>query len=205
MAANSRIIPEKRMHWLSRSTINADSSNISTISEDSGRGLSGRFDIRQRIAHLYRKQLYTDVMFVIQCAIEPKPIFYAHKAILAAGSKHFAEMLFGSEDKLPKTTEPVKKLQINNISPEAFRNVIEFLYTDDMYFDNEPLVIETLLAAKKFEIQPLIDRCESHLEEIELSKSTVCSLLQIATERKIDTLKNRCLSFIQENTGDVIK
>ncbi|XP_035208257.1 kelch-like protein 6 isoform X3 [Stegodyphus dumicola] len=206
MAENSGKSSENwRMHWLSRSCNTSDSFKSFATSKDSGHEQSGRYDIRQRIAHLYYKQLYTDVTFFIKYDTESNSTFYAHKAILAAGSQYFAQMLFKSQDELPEITEPVKQIQISGISPEVFKNIIEFLYTDEIYFDNNTLVMETFLAAKEFEIQPLIDRCVSNLEEIELSKFVVCSILQIATQRKMDALKDRCLSFIQENTGDIIR
>ncbi|KFM63064.1 BTB/POZ domain-containing protein 6, partial [Stegodyphus mimosarum] len=184
MAENSRKSSEnRRMQWLSGSNNIGDSFYTFTTTKESGYEQSGRFDVKQRIAHLYHKQLYTDVTFFIKCDAESNSTLHAHKAILAAGSQYFAQMLFESQDILSETTEPVKQVQISGISPEAFKNVIEFLYTDEICSDNDALVMETFLAAKQFEIQPLIDRCVSHLEEIELSKFVVCSMLQIAIQR----------------------
>ncbi|XP_035208256.1 uncharacterized protein LOC118182973 isoform X2 [Stegodyphus dumicola] len=185
MAENSGKSSENwRMHWLSRSCNTSDSFKSFATSKDSGHEQSGRYDIRQRIAHLYYKQLYTDVTFFIKYDTESNSTFYAHKAILAAGSQYFAQMLFKSQDELPEITEPVKQIQISGISPEVFKNIIE---TED--FMKSPLsVVRTIC---KLQSLNLTSEIELIIAVFSWAKHQNASSRRVAIEPVL-----KCLRFL---------
>ncbi|XP_015905657.2 BTB/POZ domain-containing protein 6 isoform X5 [Parasteatoda tepidariorum] len=159
-------------------------------------------DIGQRLHSLFQKQLYTDVKFVLSYGVKPKPTLMAHKAILSIGSNKFREMFY---DKMSNALSDSSEIQINNVTSETFRNVIEYLYTDDVIFENDQIVVDTLSAATIFQVQPLVDKCESYIESVELTEDNVCTKFQMAVNKGLSSLKMRCTEFIQENTGAVLR
>lgn len=178
--------------------------NDSQFSEIGGVLGSRSPDLCQRLRTLYTEQKYTDVKFVINCGFKPKPELHAHKAILAIGSQEFAKMFF--EVNLQGVGKlNVSEYEIKNVSFEAFKNIVEYLYTDDVYFEDNSLVLQTMLAARKFQIEPLVNRCESYFESSEIKEDDVCNTLQLAIENKMESLKERCSQFIQEYTRGVIR
>ena len=92
---------------------------------------------------------FTDVEF----AVDDKS-FYAHRAILAARSPHFAKM-FGTGEKLAK-------YEIASCDPCAFKQLLLFVYTGGLQatVDNKDL----LLAARENGIATLQSVCERALE-----------------------------------------
>nr|GBM14369.1 hypothetical protein AVEN_33195-1 [Araneus ventricosus] len=196
---------DNQMSWLSCAESDNDASETGSQYSDFGGHHGYRPpDHSQRLRKLYNSQLYTDVKFVVNCGIKPKPELRAHKAILAVGSEEFAKMLFGNAPQ--DTGRPtVSEYEIKNVSFEAFKNVVEYLYTDDVYFENNVLVVQTMAAARKFQVQPLVSRCESYFESMEISEDSAASVYQMAIDNKMERLKNRCSQFIQENTRGVIR
>ncbi|GIY11686.1 ATP-dependent DNA helicase [Caerostris darwini] len=80
-----------------------------------------------------------------------------------------------------------------------------YLYTDEVYFEDTASVLETMMAARKFQVHPLVSKCESQLKFSEITEENACRTLQLAIENKIEPLKDRCSEFIQDNTRDVIR
>lgn len=157
-------------------------------------------EVCRRVRLLFLQQLYTDVKFVLNCGIKPKPTLYAHKAILAVGSEKFKEILFDNNSDIG-----LVEIQINNIPYDPFRNVVEYLYTEEVFFEDELSAMETLSAAMKFQMQSLVDKCESYFETSELNENNVGAKFQIAISHKLTSLKNRCSEFIKENTEAVLR
>ncbi|GIY92474.1 hypothetical protein CEXT_780821 [Caerostris extrusa] len=162
-------------------------------------------DISQRIRRLITDEVFTDVKFVVNCGVKPKPELRAHKAILAVGSQEFAKMLYSTSMQDPKRSTTSENFEIKNVPFEAFKNVVKYLYTDEVYFENTASVLQTMMAARKFQVHPLVSKCESQLKFSEITEGNACSTLQLAIENKIEPLKDRCSKFIQDNTRDVIR
>ncbi|GFV00570.1 hypothetical protein TNCV_3976991 [Trichonephila clavipes] len=204
MSGNMYGKSKSQNHWQSDVEGGDLTDNDSLFSENGGVLGSRSPDLCQRLRSLYVDQLYTDVKFVVSCGIKPKPELKAHKAILAVGSPEFEKMFFGG---FPQDSgrSTVSEYEIKNVPYEAFKNIVEYLYTDDVYFEENSLVLQTMLAARKFQIQPLVSRCESYFESSEINEEDVCTTLQLAIESKIESLKDRCSQFIQENTRGVIR
>ncbi|XP_055950012.1 uncharacterized protein LOC129984211 [Argiope bruennichi] len=204
MSGNMYGDPGRQMHWLSPYETDNVSETASQYSDFGGYRRPRAPDLLQRLRKLYTDQLYTDVKFVVSCGIKPKPELRAHKAVLAIGSPEFAKMLFSN---VPQDAgRPViSEYEIKNVPFEAFRNVVEYLYTDDVYFEDNALVVQTMAAAKKFQVQSLVNRCESYFESAEISEDNASSIYQMAIDNKMEGLKARCALFIQDNTRDVIR
>ncbi|XP_054714892.1 uncharacterized protein LOC129224464 [Uloborus diversus] len=197
-----------RIQWASGSLLDDSSETASQFSNQSfsrsGSKTLRAPDIGVRMRNLYKSEKFADVKFIIKKGKKSKSSILAHKAILAVGSTKFEEMLFGpgSYGMSPKD---MLEIEINNVSFGAFRNIVEYLYTDEVYFEDDSLVVETFVTAKNFEIQPLVDKCEAFFESRELSEENVCSMLNLSVTNKIEALKNRCIQFIQENTSEILR
>ncbi|GIY11688.1 BTB domain-containing protein [Caerostris darwini] len=81
-------------------------------------------DISQRIRRLITDEVFTDVKFVVNCGVKPKPELRAHKAILAVGSQEFAKMLYSTSMQDPQRST-TSEFQIKNVPFEAFKNVVK--------------------------------------------------------------------------------
>ncbi|GFU22902.1 BTB domain-containing protein [Nephila pilipes] len=204
MSGNMYGNSKSQCQWQSDFEYGDYTDNDSQYSENGGVLSSRSPDLSQRLRTLFTNQLYTDVKFVINCGVKPKPELNAHKAILAIGSQEFAKMFFGLVPQDPGRPS-ISEYEIKNIPYEAFKNVVEYLYTDDVYFEGNSLVLQTMLAARKFQVHPLVSRCESYFESSEIREEDVCNTLQLAIESKTESLKKRCSQFIQDNTRGIIR
>ncbi|CAL1300782.1 unnamed protein product [Larinioides sclopetarius] len=205
MSGNMYGKSNNQMSWMSCVESDNEASETGSQHSDFGGYLCSRSPgLSQRMRYLCTNQLYTDVKFVVNCGIKPKPELRAHKAILAIGSEEFAKMLFGNA---PQDTgrSTISEYEIKNVSFDAFKNVVEYLYTDDVFFENNLLVVQTMAAARKFQIQSLVSRCEAYFESMEISEESACSIFQMAIDNKMEGMKTRCSQFIQENTRGVIR
>ncbi|GFS48409.1 BTB domain-containing protein [Trichonephila inaurata madagascariensis] len=95
MSGNMYGRSKSQNHWQSDVEGGDFTDNDSLFSENGGVLGSRSPDLCQRLRSLYVDQLYTDVKFVVNCGIKPKPELKAHKAILAVGSPEFQKMFFG--------------------------------------------------------------------------------------------------------------
>jgi len=65
-------------------------------------------------------------------------------------------------------------------------------------------VMAVLYAAKKYDVQPLVDRCRTFLKD-GLDVENVCEILEQAVTFSEQKLVDECVSFIKENAADVVK
>ncbi|GIY11685.1 hypothetical protein CDAR_213411 [Caerostris darwini] len=194
----------RQVSWQSDVDYGDYTDNDSVYSESGEAYLPRGPDISHRIRRLFTDEVFTDVKFVVNCGVKPKPELRAHKAILAVGSPEFARMLYSTSMQDPKRST-TSEFEIKNVPFEAFKNVVKYLYTDEVYFEDTSSVLQTMMAARKFQVHPLVSKCESQLKFSEITEENACSTLQLAIENKIEPLKDRCSKFIQDNTRDVIR
>lgn len=79
------------------------------------------------------------------------------------------------------------------------------MYTGAIEFTDIASTLEIYIGAKKFQIECLIERCESCIEFLELTEDNVLSILQMCRDAILEELKKRCKSYISENTEKVIR
>lgn len=167
-----------------------------TLDEQNSSGIS---DVKQRMRKLYETQCYTDVTFYPKG--NRKMSISAHRAVLAVGSPLFTRMLFGKDSELGMKME----VEISNIAFNAFTNIIRYIYTDEISFEDESLVQSTLDGAKQFGIVSLESKCKQYFANVELKNENVCQKLNMSVANKVEVLKERCIEFIQRNTLAVIQ
>lgn len=96
-------------------------------------------------------------------------IIRGHSSVLAASSSVFAEM-FQNESK----EKEEKVVEIKDIAPKIFEQLIQYLYIKDVDLEN-------------------------NIQSVELQKADVTELLIAADKYRVDPLKERCAQYLAEN------
>ncbi|KAL3858385.1 hypothetical protein ACJMK2_012976 [Sinanodonta woodiana] len=144
-----------------------------------------RKSIEECNRQMLTKQIETDVTFLVGMHEE---IVKAHKYVLISRSCVFYAMLCGPLHNSPN------EIRIIDIEPEIFKQVLTFIYSEDITIGPDN-VLAVLYTAKKYSIQSLIDRCLRFLK-INMTTYTVCTILENANIYDDVQLKEKCLKFI---------
>ncbi|KAJ4767822.1 BTB/POZ domain-containing protein [Rhynchospora pubera] len=149
-------------------------------------------NLPSQIGKLLESSETTDVTFVVE-----NQSFSCHRSILAARSPVLKAELFGN---MVEATQ--KHIKIEDISPEVFKVMIHFMYTDFLPLcDSETVSAEMaqhlFVAADRYAIEGLKSLCEDQLCD-SVSLDTVASTLALAQLHNSPRLKNHCLEFISE-------
>ncbi|XP_053373267.1 BTB/POZ domain-containing protein 6-like isoform X1 [Mercenaria mercenaria] len=145
--------------------------------------------------HMLQNGILCDVTFL--AGSSKKEEMKAHKFILASRSPVFYAMFCGS------LAESSNAIQIPDIEPVIFRELLRFIYTEDCTV-NEDNVMPLLYSAKKYETNRLTEKCKAYLNT-QLSIDNVCVILQHVHKFDEGELEEKCLKFVLENGDDVIK
>ncbi|XP_043479841.1 speckle-type POZ protein-like [Leptopilina heterotoma] len=124
--------------------------------------------------------------------------FTAHKIILASRSPVFAAMF---KNKMKEELTSVA--EINDIKPEIFQQMLNFIYTDRVE-NLEESAVELIDVAEKYQLENLKSMCINSLND-NLSLTTVSKTLGAAQLYSIELLKNKCFYFISERKYDILE
>lgn len=133
---------------------------------------------------LYNQKTLSDVTFVVGKQPDTRT-FYAHKFILTMSSPVFeAWFRFSGELTSGGLTGPVseeKEISLTDEEPEAFKNLLLFIYTDEVDI-NAANVLGVLYTAKKYQITCLERHCINYLETCLEPESAFFLLTKVRTE-----------------------
>ena len=146
-----------------------------------------------QIRGLVNDEEFSDVTFMV----ENEPV-YAHKALLAQRSNHFAAMFRSG---MRESTERV--IPIPNMSRAVFLLLMEYLYTDAVKIDLEHAV-GLYIAADLYNLDRLRDMC-CFVVRRNLNPENSGPLLEAATENHCQVLKDICMKYVVENFDIVSK
>ncbi|XP_055352042.1 BTB/POZ domain-containing protein 3-like [Paramacrobiotus metropolitanus] len=137
---------------------------------------------------------FSDVQFTVGQQFGPAEIFSAHKHVLGLRSAVFATMFDGSA-----AADRKNYVDIPDVAPVAFANMLRFLYTDtvDLRTDN---VDATMMCADKYEVPLLVEKCW----ELMSAHLAVDNCLFILENCCIETIVQRCLEFIDKFADNVL-
>ncbi|XP_052783635.1 BTB/POZ domain-containing protein 2-like [Mya arenaria] len=119
-----------------------------------------------------------------------------HRFMLASRSPVFYTMFCGS---LPEASV----VEIPDVEADVFRTIVRFMYTGEIQIMPDS-VMATMYAAKKYDIQPLTNRCKTFLEK-EIAVENVCIILDQASKFEEKELIQQCLSFVSKNADGVFQ
>lgn len=140
--------------------------------------------LKSRLRHLLGTSVNSDITFIVQ-----NELFPSHKLILSTASSELQEVFYGPNKKLNS------EIIIHDISTEAFKNFLNFIYTDELIL-NHGIVIDMLNLSDRFKMNYLKERVIDFLTN-NLNYSSVCQSFEIADHFDFENLKLRCEVMIQ--------
>lgn len=140
-----------------------------------------------QLEELFEKMPLSDVTFIIR-----GQTFSAHKAILAMRSPVFAAMFLH-----PTKEELTSKVEIEDINPDVFQEVLRYLYTGlTRSTAMDVMATGLLVAADKFLLEELKARTETHLIR-QMSAKNCLDLLTLTTHHPAEHLKKFAIEYFR--------
>ncbi|XP_055348252.1 BTB/POZ domain-containing protein 6-B-like [Paramacrobiotus metropolitanus] len=139
----------------------------------------------------------SDAQFTVGRHFGPAKLYHVHKFVLCLRSPVFRAMFHGS---LPENTAAV--IDIPDVSPVAFGNMLSFMYTDmveSLHVDN---VCQTWSCADKYDLPLLMEKCSCFVST-HLKVDNCLTLLENGVHSHAEKLVERCLEFVDQS-ADVI-
>jgi RCC1 and BTB domain-containing protein len=145
------------------------------------------------LRHMVNDEEFCDVTFLV----EGRQV-HAHRAILARRCEHFAAMFrSGMRESIER------EICIPNVTHDAFRLLLEFLYTDNVKVDVEHSV-EVYMAADLYQLDRLRGMSTLVVKR-NLSVANVTFLLNEASDASCDVLKDLCMEYMVSNFDVISK
>ncbi|KAL3085977.1 hypothetical protein niasHS_009019 [Heterodera schachtii] len=145
-----------------------------------------------------------DIQFLVGQG-EEKELLKAHKCIMMTASDVF-ESMFRFDDKNPKTETPSAKkngsVEIPDISPNAFKVMLSFIYAEDLSELNGENAMGVLYAANKYNVSSLVKACsEFPINEL----PNVFFAHFHARLLNENDFSRRCLDYIDQNAETLLQ
>merc|ERR1712154_519199 len=115
-----------------------------------------------------------------------------HRLLLASISPVFEAMLFGKM----KESEHNSEIEILDIEPNAFRNVLKFAYCNDPELTPDN-IISIRQICDKYQVSLLSIICDRNFEQF-ITPKTVCSLLTKSLNAKNERYTNMIKTFLSK-------
>lgn len=141
--------------------------------------------VKDRGDYLLKTGKWADCHFLV--GTEPnQTVLPGHKLILAMASPVFDAMFNGG---LPEKNDPI---EILDVQPEAFRALLEYIYTDSISINSMDKACELCYVAKKYMLPHVVEQCTKFLWS-DLSAKNVCRAYEFANLFEEPSLAERCL------------
>jgi len=153
--------------------------------------------LSERGAHLLETGIWSDCQFVVGLPPNVK-VFRCHRMFLAMASPVFEAMFFGG---LAEKENHV--IKILDVQPEAFRIMLEYVYTDEMNLNNFELVCDICYAAKKYMLPTLVEECTKYLWR-DLYPRNACRAYEFARLFEEPILMEKSIQMICTQTREIL-
>ena len=110
----------------------------------------------------------------------------------------FEAMFYGT---MAEKSEPIP---IKDVQPEAFKALMEYIYTDRVDLGSFELACELCYCAKKYMLPFLVEECTKFLWS-DLSLKKACRAYEFAKLFEEPVLMEKCLQIICSKTDEIIK
>lgn len=154
-------------------------------------------NLSERGQYLLETGQWSDCNFIV--GQEPhQQTLKGHKLFLAMSSPVFEAMFFGG---IAEKNDPIS---IPDVQPEAFKALLEYIYTDRVDLGSFELACELCYCAKKYMLPSLVEECTKYLWS-DLSPKKACRAYEFAKLFEEPVLMEKCLQIICTRTYDVLR
>lgn len=115
--------------------------------------------------------------------------YHVHKMILGTRSPVFSRMFVQN---MKETISGF--VEIKDIEPEVFFEVLRFMYTNEFKSESRELVFEILIVADRYEMNDLTFECENILGD-SLTEQNVEGILEFAVNHNAKRLERMCVFY----------
>ncbi|KAL3113405.1 hypothetical protein niasHT_010745 [Heterodera trifolii] len=183
--------------------------NNSKIGNDGKKRKTAKPDIlADRMKLLLNTADFADAQFLVG-QNDKKELLHAHRAILSASSDVFEAMFKKIATKNANGTiastenEDGTEPLVPDVSAEAFKVMLRFIYSDDLSELNGQNAAEVLYAALKFNVNGLIKACAAF--PISQLSNVFASLSIARFKNSLKDFVQRCFAYIDKNADTLIK
>ncbi|KAL4720855.1 hypothetical protein ACJJTC_016724 [Scirpophaga incertulas] len=156
----------------------------------------GCTEMKQRGSHLLQSEQWSDCTFLV--GTEPNQVIISgHKLILAMASPVFEAMFYGG---MAERNDPIPIL---DVQPEAFKALLEYIYTDNINISSFDKACELCYGAKKYMLPHLVKECTRYLWS-DLYPKNACRAYEFARLFEENVLMDKCLQIISTSTKEVL-
>lgn len=153
--------------------------------------------ISERGQYILETGQWSDCKFIV--GQEPhQQTLKGHKLFLAMSSPVFEAMFYGG---MAEKNDPIP---IKDVQPEAFKALLEYIYTDRVELGSFELACELCYCAKKYMLPSLVEECTKYLWS-DLSPKKACRAYEFAKLFEEPVLMEKCLQIICTRTDEVLK
>ncbi|XP_034825300.1 uncharacterized protein [Maniola hyperantus] len=153
-------------------------------------------ELKQRGAYLLQTGQWSDCNFLV--GTEPNQVVLAgHKLILAMASPVFEAMFYGG---MAERNEPIP---IVDVQIDAFKALLEYIYTGNINISSFDKACELCYGAKKYMLPHLVKECTKYLWS-DLYPRNACRAYEFARLFEENVLMEKCLQIISMNTKEVL-
>nr|XP_042895589.1 speckle-type POZ protein-like [Parasteatoda tepidariorum] len=174
--------------------INMPTSKSSSIPNKSLSTTSASPSLQEDFRNLFRNKHLSDVKLRVD-----GETLEAHKNILVARSPVFAVM-FDHQDMAEARRGIV---DIVDIDAHIMKSFLEFLYTDGVDEMDYEIAAKLLMAAEKYQILLLKEKCAMFLKN-EMSEENVCEILSLADAVNHEFLKSASFEYIIAKSATIL-
>ncbi|XP_026674928.1 BTB/POZ domain-containing protein 6-B-like isoform X2 [Ceratina calcarata] len=150
-----------------------------------------------RSRYLLETGKWADCRFVVG-QVSHQQILKGHKLLLAMSSPVFEAMFFGN------LAEKNDLIPIRDVQPEAFKALLEYIYTDGVDLSSFELACELCYCAKKYMLPALVKECTRYLWS-DVSPEKACRAYEFAKLFEEPVLMEKCLQIICTKTAQVLE
>ncbi|KAK2587209.1 hypothetical protein KPH14_002952 [Odynerus spinipes] len=153
--------------------------------------------ISERGQYLLETGQWSDCKFIV--GQEPnQETLKGHKLFLAMSSPVFEVMFYGG---MAEKNDPI---QIRDVQPDAFKALLEYIYTDRVNLGSFELACELCYCAKKYMLPSLVEECTKYLW-FDLSPKKACRAYEFAKLFEAPVLMEKCLQIICTKTNEILE
>ncbi|XP_055347156.1 BTB/POZ domain-containing protein 3-like [Paramacrobiotus metropolitanus] len=140
-----------------------------------------------------------DVQFTVGLDYGQAQSFRSHRYVLSMRSDVFHAMFNGSLAERCK-----KAINIPDVHPEAFANMLSYVYTDEVQDLNEGNAFRTLACADKYDLPLLVDMCSSFIHS-HLNTDNCLVHLDDAIHYGVSSIVAKCLELVDASSQAILQ